>query len=99
MEFSKNEPKRFCRKCLIRELGMDEYFQNLQDYIRNLDADLKVSDAIYEERLAKCKECEKLVQGLCRVCGCYVELRAVMKKNSCPLGTPAWVRVKDADLL
>ena len=95
MEIDRNEPKRFCRKCLIRELGMDEYFRNLQDYIRNLDPDLKVPDEVYEERLAKCKECAQLTQGLCRVCGCYVELRAAMKKNSCPLGKPAWVRAEE----
>ena len=95
MEIDRNEPKRFCRKCLIRELGMDEYFRNLQDYIRNLDPDLKVPDEIYEERLAMCKKCEELTQGLCRVCGCYVELRAAMKKNSCPLGKPAWVRAEE----
>lgn len=84
------EPKRYCRKCLIRDFSMDEYFKNLYDYIAHMDADLKVSDGIYEARLAVCKECDNLMQGMCRICGCYVELRAVMKKNSCPLGTPRW---------
>ena len=27
---------------------------------------------------------EELKEGMCRSCGCYVELRAVMKKNRCP---------------
>lgn len=87
-----SEPRRFCRKCLTRDMEQTEYFRTLHEYIANLDADLKVSDAVYEERLAHCKECEKLYQGMCRICGCYVELRAVMKKNSCPLVQPAWVR-------
>ena len=73
-----------------------EYFRTLHEYIEHLDADLKVSSERYEERLALCKECEKLYQGMCRICGCYVELRAVMKKNSCPLVKPAWTRVQEA---
>ena len=63
------EPKRFCRKCLIRDFSMDEYFKNLYEYIANIDAELKVEDAVYESRLAMCKECDNLVQGMCRICG------------------------------
>ncbi|MDD6326556.1 MAG: DUF6171 family protein [Lachnospiraceae bacterium] len=91
-----SEPRRFCRKCLTREMEQTEYFRTLHEYIEHLDADLKVSSERYEERLALCKECEKLYQGMCRICGCYVELRAVMKKNSCPLVKPAWTRVQEA---
>lgn len=69
-----------------------EYFRTLHEYIAHLDADLKVDDEVYEERLALCKQCEKLYQGMCRICGCYVELRAVMKKNGCPLVKPMWTR-------
>lgn len=94
----RKEPRRFCRKCLIREMMEEQtYFRNLYDYIENLDADLKVEEAVYEARLSKCKECENLLQGMCRICGCYVELRAVMKKNDCPLGTPKWVRVTETE--
>lgn len=91
------EPRRFCRKCLTREMGEKEYFRTLHEYIANLDEDLKVSGAVYEQRLAQCKGCEKLMQGMCRVCGCYVELRAVMKKNRCPLVKPRWERVKETE--
>jgi hypothetical protein len=91
------EPRRFCRKCLLRDLDQNEYFKSLQEYIRGLDADLKVCEEVYEARLASCRECEKLTQGMCRVCGCYVELRAVMKKNDCPLGKPRWTRVTETE--
>lgn len=94
-ELLAGEPRRFCRRCLLRELGKDEYFQNLRDYIANIDVDLKVDPSAYEARLARCKECEKLFQGMCRVCGCYVELRAAMKKNACPLVHPRWGRVTE----
>lgn len=60
------------------------YFENLHRYIANLDEDLKVGEPLYEERLSLCKKCELLWDGMCRACGCFVELRAAMKKNSCP---------------
>ena len=88
------EPRRFCRKCLTREMGQTEYFQNLHEYIANLDQDLKVDDTVYEARLANCKTCDDLYQGMCRICGCYVELRAAMKMNRCPQVHPRWNRVK-----
>ena len=93
-----SEPRRFCRKCLTREMEQTEYFRTLHEYIAHLDADLKVDDEVYEERLALCKECEKLYQGMCRICGCYVELRAVMKKNGCPLVKPMWTRVQEENV-
>jgi len=60
------------------------YFQNMYDYIDNLDEESKVDQPLYEKRLTVCKKCDLLNDGLCRACGCYVELRAAMKKNSCP---------------
>ncbi|MBE5883608.1 MAG: hypothetical protein E7291_04205 [Lachnospiraceae bacterium] len=65
-------------------LGQEEYFKNLREYINNLDADIKATEELYESRLAICKECDLLFQGMCRTCGCYVELRAVITKNKCP---------------
>ena len=35
----KEEPRRFCRKCLTREMDQTEYFQNLHEYIAHLDAE------------------------------------------------------------
>ena len=71
-------------------MGEEEYFENLHEYIQNIDQDLKVEKAEYEQRLALCKECENLMNGMCRICGCYVELRAVMKKNYCPDVEKKW---------
>ena len=73
----------------------EEFFGNLRKYIERIDEDLKVPASVYEERLQECKECEKLANGMCRICGCYVELRAVMKKNICPMVHPRWTRVPD----
>lgn len=79
------EKLRVCRRCLTREMaGQEEYFQTLRDYIENMDTDVKAPKALYEERLSCCKECDMLLQGMCRRCGCYVELRAAVKNNVCP---------------
>ncbi|MCM1040001.1 MAG: DUF6171 family protein [Ruminococcus sp.] len=75
---------RICKKCLIRDMERSEYFENLHNYIENLDEDIKVDGQIYEERLAFCKDCDLLLDGMCRACGCFVELRAALRKNACP---------------
>lgn len=79
------ENLRLCRKCLTRDMiGQEEYFRSLHDYIENLDVDIRAEGALYEERLGICRECDMLFQGMCRKCGCYVELRAAVTKNACP---------------
>lgn len=61
-----------------------EYFQNLHDYIDGLDEDIKAGLDIYTERLVICKRCERLQDAMCNACGCYVELKAAILKNTCP---------------
>ena len=78
------ETKRICRKCLTRDMDKDAYFQTLHTYIANIDDEIKVEKPLYEERLSLCKECDLLADGMCRACGCYVELRAAIRKNGCP---------------
>lgn len=76
---------RTCKRCLTRELAdQAKEFQNIRDYIDNLDVDIKSPDVLYEERLSICKGCDMLLAGMCRKCGCYVELRAAVTKNYCP---------------
>lgn len=81
------EKLRSCKRCLLREMAdQEEYFRSLKDYIENMDPDIRASGRLYEERLAVCRKCEMLMQGTCRKCGCYVELRAAVVKNVCPWG-------------
>lgn len=85
--FNKN---RYCKKCLLKDMPEDAYFKNLYAYIAGLDEDIKVDTKEYERRLALCKECDNLLDGMCRMCGCYVELRAVVAKNYCPNIEKKW---------
>ena len=75
--------KRHCRKCLLREMDKEAYMDNLYDYIQRLDEDIKADQALYEERLSVCKACDYLEAGMCRACGCFVELRAAIRDNRC----------------
>lgn len=88
--------RRVCRRCLTADMDEKEYFENLHVYIANLDEDLKVDQLLYEKRLSVCKECDLLADGMCRACGCYVELRAVMWKNACPYEKWKAIRITDS---
>lgn len=80
----------YCRKCLLKDMPEATYFSNLYNYIDRLDEDIKADKEEYNRRLNLCKECDNLLNGMCRICGCYVELRAVIEKNSCPNMEKRW---------
>ncbi len=73
-----------CKKCLIRDMAEKSYTENLKSYMQRIDENIKVSEQEYEKRLSICKQCESLLSGMCLKCGCYVELRAMTKKQKCP---------------
>lgn len=76
--------KRHCYKCLLREMDEKAYMEKLHRYIMLLDPDVKAAQKLYDSRLGVCRECDYLEAGTCQACGCYVELRAAVKKNKCP---------------
>ena len=57
---------------------------DLGDYIDRIEPDERASDDVYAARLKVCQECSYLNAGLCRACGCYVELRAYAAARKCP---------------
>lgn len=75
--------EHICKKCLLLEAGEKAVYQTVLEYLKNLDASLKVDDDTYDHRLSLCRECEFLVAGMCRKCGCYAEVRAALKNKSC----------------
>ena len=76
--------KKPCLKCLLKEMDEEAYMEKLHRYIEMLHADTKCPQALYEERLKVCKQCDYLEAGTCLACGCYVELRAATKMAGCP---------------
>ena len=67
--------QRVCKRCLLRELD-GTYFQSIYEYIQNLPPQWKADQETYAHRLALCKACGHLVNGMCELCGCFVEVRA-----------------------
>lgn len=62
----------------------EEDARQIEKYKEAIKKEDRVEEAVYEERLAVCKECSLLNAGTCGACGCYVELRAVARAGRCP---------------
>lgn len=68
----------------------EKEYEHLQDYIKNLDKYIKTEEEEYKKRLDICKGCDNLINGMCKICGCFVEMRAAVKKNYCPDIEKCW---------
>ncbi|ADZ82292.1 DUF6171 family protein [Cellulosilyticum sp. ST5] len=75
---------RECKRCLIRDLDERLDYENMFTYIKQLDKEIKTEEILYESRLAICKQCQSLINGMCKHCGCFVEMRAAVQSNYCP---------------
>ena len=60
------------------------------EYVASLDESVRADEAVYRERLALCQTCDQLMNGTCRLCGCYVETRAAKKGQICPMVPARW---------
>lgn len=72
------------------ELDYDETYEDIKRYISDFPKEKRASDEVYSERLGKCKACEELENGICRKCGCFVELRALKKEMYCASEEKKW---------
>jgi len=79
-----------CRRCLLSEMNHEEYQNGLYEYIKNLGEDNRAPQELYKTRLAICKECDELINGMCKLCGAFVEYRAVKKSSYCAKDSSIW---------
>jgi hypothetical protein len=89
--------RHICKKCLIRETAEKEAYETMYSYLAHLSEEIKVPDEVYEARLAVCKECEWLLSGMCRLCGCYVEMRGAVRTRACPDLPPKWTAYQELE--
>ncbi len=82
--------QRMCKRCLLADMSEDGLKERVYEYIDSLNEDIKVEPKIYQDRLNQCRSCDKLYNGMCRACGCFVEMRAAMKSNGCPDVSHRW---------
>ena len=88
------EPRKQCR-CLLRDAGEAEMAAVIAEYVASLDESIRAAEADYRARLALCQACDQLLNGTCRLCGCYVETRAAKKGLSCPMVPPRWTKIEE----
>lgn len=62
----------------------------IAERIALLPEDEKAEEAVRKERLSFCQTCDKLINGTCSLCGCYVELRAAKRRMACPHVPQKW---------
>lgn len=75
---------RKCKRCLLYETADTAAYESVKNYLEAMPANLKVSDSEYSRRLSLCRECDRLLSGMCLRCGCYVEIRAAGTESHCP---------------
>ncbi|NLN66456.1 MAG: hypothetical protein GX144_13845 [Clostridiaceae bacterium] len=80
--------KHFCRNCL--DLDREVFQKTIEEYVQNLSPDDKAGERLYQTRLQICSACSDCLEGLCRVCGCFVMARAAKKKARCPAVLKKW---------
>ena len=81
---------KICRKCLLAELDEDDFVRSLKEYIAGYPEDKRVSGEEYRRRLGVCSGCERLTNGMCALCGCYAEVRALKPEAHCPDTPDRW---------
>ena len=62
--------EELCKRCLLYEAGERAAYTQVQAYL----------ETVPPEELAS----PTVIAGMCRKCGCYVEVRAALKDSTCP---------------
>ena len=68
--------------------------RTVAEYVAGLDEAVRTPEDVYRARLAVCQDCPELMNGTCRLCGCYVETRAAKRLQGCPMVPPRWVKMQ-----
>ncbi len=77
-----------CR-CLLEDVWPD-MARSVQEYLSLLPSSQKTPESVRMQRLAHCRACNMLLDGTCRLCGCYVEARTGRAASACPHVPPLW---------
>jgi hypothetical protein len=73
---------------------MENYDETLEKYISSIDNSIRTEKEEYERRIILCSNCDELLNGVCKLCGCFVKARAAKKSMSCPSSHPKWQRLE-----
>lgn len=67
-----------------------ELYGAVTSYIERLPEKQKADEKTREARLVVCRRCDSLVNGMCALCGCFVEVRAAKKAMHCAKDSSLW---------
>ena len=82
-----------CRRCLLEDMpDQAALAKSIRELIDLLPDTLRAAETERQARLAACRSCEHLIDGMCALCGCYVELRAAKNNKGCPDVPGRWKR-------
>lgn len=84
------EQKKICYRCLLEDMDEKSIMTEVKELINSIPEEEKADAAEYRRRLDICRKCSSLINGTCKKCGCYVELRAAGKKRTCPDTENRW---------
>ena len=87
---SDNIKRDGCPRCGEQSVSDHEYGESLKNYVDRLDPETRVSQEIYDLRLNACRSCEYLSNGVCRLCGCFTQMRAAKRSGRCPASPGHW---------
>lgn len=79
------EGRKPCRRCLLEDMPSQAALAaSVRELVSLLPEALRAEPEVTAERLKVCRACDHLTDGMCVLCGCYVELRAAKNKMRCP---------------
>lgn len=84
------EQKKICYRCLLEDMDEKKIMTEVKELMESIPEEDKTDEAEYRRRLDICRKCESLINGTCKKCGCYVELRAAGRKRTCPDTENRW---------
>lgn len=79
-----------CRRCLLEAVGDEALLAQVRDWKDAIPRSQRAPAECYRERLACCQRCDHLLNGMCMLCGCFVEVRAARAVVHCAGTPPQW---------
>ena len=77
---------KICKRCLLSETDEAGIYRTIRRRIEQMSPEQRTGAAEYQRRLGSCQACDALTNGLCGMCGCFIELRAAQQSRHCPCG-------------
>ena len=65
-------------------MGEEAYREMISRHVDIIKPGDRSDEALCKARLDICRGCPKLNAGTCAACGCFVEIRAALKRSTCP---------------